>query len=155
MKNANPFTIVFVSVLIVGIILGGLFYYNNSKGYRVPGNNAQSSDYSASIGVNSGTPSQTNPVSNSATTTQTAKSYGVSINGFKFSPSSITISVGDSVEWTNADSASHTVTSDSGSELNSGTLSKGQSYSHTFSQKGTFAYHCAFHPGMTATVIVQ
>ncbi|MEK6917789.1 MAG: plastocyanin/azurin family copper-binding protein [Nanoarchaeota archaeon] len=53
------------------------------------------------------------------------------------------------------DSAPHTVTSDSGSELNSGTISNGGVYSHTFNTAGTYKYHCAFHTSMKATVIVQ
>ena len=79
----------------------------------------------------------------------------VNIAGFAFSPSTVTINVGDSVQWENKDSASHTVTSDSGSELDSPTLSKNGVYSHTFTKAGTFAYHCTLHPGMKGTVIVK
>ena len=79
----------------------------------------------------------------------------VSINNFAFSPETIKIKQGGSLTWTNNDNAPHTVTSDSGNELSSSTLDKGMSYSHTFAQKGTFAYHCSFHSGMKGTVIVE
>ncbi len=72
-----------------------------------------------------------------------------------FNPSSKTVSVGTTITWKNKDSSSHTVTSNSGSELNSGTVSGGGTYTHTFSTAGTFSYHCTFHSGMNGTVIVQ
>jgi plastocyanin len=52
------------------------------------------------------------------------------------------------------DAVAHTVTSDTG-VWDSGTLATGQSYSHTFDQPGTYPYHCAIHPFMKATIIVQ
>lgn len=102
------------------------------------------------------TSSQTSSVSTSqSSSTSSPQSVSVSIQNFTFSPKTITIHVGDTVTWTNQDAASHTVTSDSGSELNSGNLPTGQSYSHTFTQPGTYTYHCAIHVSMTATVVVQ
>ena len=59
---------------------------------------------------------------------------------------------GDTVVWTNKDSAPHTVT---GGSLNSGTLSGGQTYSFTFNAAGTVSYACSFHPSMTGKVVVQ
>ncbi len=84
-----------------------------------------------------------------------ASQLNLKIQNFAFSPSTITINKGDTITWTNADSAPHTVTSDSGSELNSGTINNGGVYSHTFNTAGTYKYHCAFHTSMKATVIVQ
>lgn len=82
-------------------------------------------------------------------------SNSVTIENFAFSPTTLTIQKGTTVTWTNQDSAPHTVTSDSGSELSSASLSKGQSYSHTFDQAGTFTYHCNFHSMMKAKVVVE
>jgi plastocyanin len=92
--------------------------------------------------------------SSSATTTASSSSASVLIQNFAFMPKSLTVRVGTIVTWTNQDSTSHTVTSDSGSELNSAHIAPGQTYSHTFAQAGTFLYHCAIHPSMTATVVV-
>ena len=72
----------------------------------------------------------------------------------------LTLSVGDTVEWTNQDSASHTTTSGTGGRFddigwNSPTLSTGESFSHTFDQAGTFTYTCRIHPSMSGTITVS
>ncbi len=68
-------------------------------------------------------------------------------------PPSITIKVGTTVRWTNQDSATHSVTSDTG-VWDSGNVAQGATYSRVFDTVGTFAYHCAIHPSMKGTVIV-
>ena len=78
----------------------------------------------------------------------------IDISGMAFSPSTLTISVGDTITWTNQDSAPHSATGDNG-EFDSGTLSNGQTFSFTFTTTGTYTYHCAIHNGMTATIIVE
>jgi plastocyanin len=55
-----------------------------------------------------------------------AASGGVSIQGFAFHPGSMTVNVGDTVTWTNQDSAQHTATANDGS-FDTGTLRRGQS----------------------------
>jgi plastocyanin len=52
----------------------------------------------------------------------------------------------------------HTATSDASSteSWDSGNQGVGQTYSHTFTKAGTFAYHCTPHmTAMKGTVIVQ
>jgi plastocyanin len=78
----------------------------------------------------------------------------ISIKGFAFDPSNITIKVGTEVTWTNFDSAPHNVVSNPGTELASITLSKGDSWSHIFNTAGTYPYFCSIHPSMTATITV-
>ncbi|MBI5798168.1 cupredoxin family copper-binding protein [Candidatus Woesearchaeota archaeon] len=87
-----------------------------------------------------------------ATKTSTIK---INIQNFAFSPAEITIKAGDTIDWENKDSAPHTVTSDTGSELSSQTLKNGDTFSHTFTSPGVYDYHCTIHPSMTAKVIVQ
>ena len=82
-----------------------------------------------------------------------AASGGVSIQGFAFHPSGITVHAGDTVTWTNADSADHTATANDGS-FDTGTLGRGASGSHTFNAAGTFSYHCSIHPFMHGTITV-
>ncbi len=77
--------------------------------------------------------------------------HNISIAGFAFGPSSLSVKKGDTVVWTNNDSAPHTVT---GSGLNSPTLGSGQKYTFTFNSAGTFRYHCNFHPSMQGSVTV-
>jgi plastocyanin len=73
---------------------------------------------------------------------------------YHFTPPSVSVSVGDSVTWENTTDATHTVTSDDGTELDSGSVTDGKTFKHTFSTAGTFSYHCSIHPYMTGTVIV-
>ena len=75
----------------------------------------------------------------------------MTIKDFSFGPSSVTVHAGDTVTWTNAGPSAHTAT---GKGFDTGTLKKGQSGSHTFSQAGTFSYVCTIHPFMHGTVVV-
>lgn len=79
----------------------------------------------------------------------------VSIPGLSFSPSNITITVGQKVTWTNNDNISHTVTSTNSAFTSSGNLSPGASYEFTFNTAGSYPYHCSIHPAMTGTVTVN
>ena len=72
---------------------------------------------------------------------------------YAFNPETITVATGSTVTWTNQDSDTpHTVKFPDGM---SGTLSKGASYSRTFSSPGVYTYQCGVHPYMTGKVIVQ
>lgn len=75
----------------------------------------------------------------------------IDIEDFSFVPRSLTVVVGDRVEWTNLDDAPHTVV---GGPLDSGTLLTGSSYDFTFTEPGEFDYACGFHPAMEGKVIV-
>jgi len=87
-------------------------------------------------------------------TEETAKAanLAVEIKSFMFTPETVTIHVGDTITWTNMDSASHTVTVDS---ADSSGLSTGQTFSHTFTKAGTYPTTCDFHSNMHGTVIVN
>lgn len=82
-----------------------------------------------------------------------AAAHSETISGFAFHPGSITVTAGETISWTNEDSAPHTATADDGS-FDTGQLAKGASGSHTFTTAGTFPYHCAIHPSMQGTVTV-
>ncbi|HEV8556914.1 MAG TPA: cupredoxin family copper-binding protein [Actinophytocola sp.] len=85
-----------------------------------------------------------------------ASSTSVAIMNFAYSPATLTITVGDTVTWTNHDSAPHNVVvSDGPEKFTSPTLQTGQSFSYTFTKAGTYAYYCSIHPNMKATVTVQ
>jgi LPXTG-motif cell wall-anchored protein len=72
---------------------------------------------------------------------------------FFFSPTSVTVAVGDTVTWHNTGQAPHTATADDGS-FDTGTINAGGSGSHTFNTAGTFSYICTIHPNMKGTVRV-
>ena len=84
-----------------------------------------------------------------------AQVHTIAVSGYAFAPGTLTVHAGDTVVWKNGDQASHTITSDTGSELASDYFGKGMTVSHTFLQKGTYAYHCEPHPWMKGTIIVQ
>jgi plastocyanin len=80
----------------------------------------------------------------------------ITIEHYSFSPASLTIDVGGTVTWTNNDQAPHDITTTSSPEaLKSPTLSKGMSWSHTFTTPGTYVYICSIHPDMRATLVVK
>ena len=75
-------------------------------------------------------------------------------------PSSVTINAGDTVEWTNSDTAAHTVTGGSPAEGPSGVFDSslvlgGASYAYTFEEAGSFDYFCMVHPWMVGNVQVN
>ena len=74
----------------------------------------------------------------------------VSIRNFYFYPFIVSVRVGASVQWTNYDPVSHTATSDA-EFWDSGPLTPavrlaGGSFQFTFTQPGTYGYHCSIHP---------
>jgi plastocyanin len=83
----------------------------------------------------------------SATAVETGDDY--------YSPTLLTIKVGDTVTWTNVGGTAHTITSQDGS-WGTDDLEPDSTYSFTFSQAGTYQYRCLLHadhaPG---TVVVQ
>ncbi len=84
-----------------------------------------------------------------------------------FSPNPIQAKVGQEVEWTNDDSAMHTVTSgtagaaDVGKAFDSGLAgptaltAKGKTFEHKFDAAGEFPYFCTLHPTMVGKVTVS
>ena len=75
-------------------------------------------------------------------------------------PASVTINVGDTVEWYNSDTAAHTVTSGSPANGPSGVFDSSlvmgsASYSFTFEEAGSYDYFCMVHPWMIGDVQVN
>ncbi|MBA2719128.1 MAG: cupredoxin domain-containing protein [Chloroflexi bacterium] len=82
-----------------------------------------------------------------------AADHTVDISGFAFAPRTLTVAVGDTVTWANADAQGHTATADDAA-FDTGTIAGNSSKSVTFTTAGTFAYHCAIHTTMTGTLTV-
>lgn len=87
-----------------------------------------------------------------------AATVSVTIRESFFSPQELHVDPGDTVTWTNAGTRVHDVTSDTGAFV-SGDLFRGAQFSHTFSEEGTYYYHCSFHgragkQGMWGVVVV-
>jgi plastocyanin len=78
----------------------------------------------------------------------------VLMKDFKYQPSVLTVKVGDTIEWKNADIFPHTVTAvDKG--FDSTAISPGHSWKFMVRTAGTLNYFCTLHPNMKAKVIVQ
>ncbi|HUR74885.1 MAG TPA: cupredoxin domain-containing protein, partial [Sporichthya sp.] len=82
-----------------------------------------------------------------------ADTVRITIQNFKFSPPTLTVKLGQTIEVVNLDSADHTLTADDGS-FDSGTLKKGQRYTFTPKEAGTYTYVCDIHQYMTGTITV-
>lgn len=100
----------------------------------------------------------------SATPERGDASTPVAIVSFDYAPRDIDIAVGTTVTWTNEDAFAHTVTGGTpddptGPEGVMGELGdmngRGETFSWTLEEAGTYEYFCRFHPGqMRGTVTV-
>lgn len=87
----------------------------------------------------------------SATATSGARTSSILKN--KFEPMKVT--VGSKVTWVNNDAVAHNVIGTDGAPFKSGTLDKGDTFTHEFTSAGTFKYTCTFHPGMNGIIQVE
>jgi plastocyanin len=75
-----------------------------------------------------------------------------------FTPSSVTIGVGQSVCWQNTGNMTHDMTeaiNPGQIPLFSSNLPSGQAYVYRFNISGSFNYRCNQHANMTGTVVVN
>lgn len=87
--------------------------------------------------------------------------HNVSVNSMSFSPSSLTINVGDTVRWEESAGGAHnvngqTTTFPSNPESFGNAVSSVWVYKYKFNTPGTYSYRCDIHfsMGMTGTVVV-
>jgi plastocyanin len=83
-----------------------------------------------------------------------AATFGISITRTGFTPSTLTVSVGDSVVWANADTANHQVESKSAG-FTSPVLKPGETFTFTYQTPGRFAYQDQVVKKNRGTVTVQ
>lgn len=83
-----------------------------------------------------------------------ASQTDVKIDNFSFTPSTVTVSAGTTVRWTNRDDIPHTVASDDNT-FKSNALDTDDEFSYTFTKPGTYSYFCSLHPKMTGKIVVQ
>ncbi len=82
-----------------------------------------------------------------------------------FSPKTLTISVGDTVLWTNAtngsvyiapdDHPSHTKYEGVWDDTGEGNIASAEDYSFTFTKAGTYTYHNHLNTAQTGTIVVE
>lgn len=148
--------IVFI-LLISAFLAIGCTGYNSEQEPTTPVNETSAVPTNATPGTSANetvvTPvNETPAIPTNETTTTAGKTVEVSIEDFAFKPKSVKISVGDTVKWTNLDSASHTVAA---TDFTSEVLSKNGVFSYTFSKAGIYNYRCSIHPSMNGIVIVE
>ncbi len=97
-------------------------------------------------------PTPTSPTTAAATVTiqPNARTSGTAA----FVPNPLTVSSGAVVTWSNTDSTTHDMVSDTG-VWDSGRIAPGGSFNFTFPSKGSFPYHCSIHSGMVGALVVQ
>jgi len=78
----------------------------------------------------------------------------VTIKDFKFIPDTINVKVGQTIKWTNEDSAIHTVEA-ANKAFTSKELYQGDSFTWTADKQGAYEYICGLHPNMKGKVIVE
>jgi len=72
---------------------------------------------------------------------------------FAFTPATVTVPAGQSVTWTNGDSASHSIVLDGG-QCKSDPFASGATTTLQFNVAGSYPFHCGIHPSMKGTIEV-
>lgn len=80
----------------------------------------------------------------------------VQISHNSLDPATVSVAKGDTVTFKNTVEmpGGHTIVADDGS-FKSPALAKGQSWSHTFSKAGTYAFHVKEHPANKGEIVVK
>ncbi len=86
-----------------------------------------------------------------STSLASSKTASVLIQVYAFSPSSLTVEKGTTVTWLNADRMVYKIKSDN---FESPELNRGDTFSYTFNETGTYNYAEASNPSMKGTIIV-
>ncbi len=75
-------------------------------------------------------------------------------SGSGFTPNSITVHAGRTVQFVNDSTEKHSATGDDGI-WGTGTIEPSANFTIRFTTAGTYTYHCSYHTGMTGTIIVE
>lgn len=163
--------LIIIIVLVAVLAAGGFLLFGNSNTFD-PGSSSSAVPSSSS---NSGTTLPSNP-SDSDSSAAPSGSNPITITSSGFSPSTLTINKGDTVTFVNQGSSSSwpasnvhpTHTSYPGSSIQKcGTaeannifdachgLRKGESYSFTFNDVGSWRYHDHLRPSSGGTIVVR
>jgi plastocyanin len=96
-----------------------------------------------------------NPSAASAPAKKAPMKAAVPIKDNAYTPQTLTVKLGEVVQWTNLDADPHTVTTTHAPvAFDSGVFKKDQSFSYTFTTPGTYTYYCAVHPDMVGEIKV-
>ena len=93
------------------------------------------------------------PAATPAPTPTAAAVVPVAMRDIKFGPARVTVTVGQTVRWTNHDKVAHTVASAEAQDRLRGDRG-GQTYEYRATKPGTFPYYCTIHAGQTGVLVV-
>lgn len=82
------------------------------------------------------------------------RAHVVEIREFRFEPSNLVVSAGDTIRWINRDPVPHTATARD-TTWDSGRIAAGGEWQMVATASRTADYFCVYHPTMTGTVRVQ
>ena len=145
---------IIIGIAVVVLVAGGVYLFtqgqNGANNTNPPSTAPVSAPAPATVPTQTPTQTPTQPPAPAPKPV----TNNVTIQNFAFNSALITVKKGDTVVWTNKDPMLHTVTGNNGgpSSPNMGTNG---TYSYTFNTAGTFGYHCAVHPSMMGTVVVN
>jgi plastocyanin len=116
--------------------------------------NSSSSSSGGSAG-SSGSASASSSAGSSGAASASGGTTSVTIKNFAFNPKALHAKVGETIQWTNQDSAPHNVVHTAGPAFaSSSTLSTGDKFTLKLTKPGTISYICSIHPFMKATIVV-
>jgi len=148
---ADKRKLVFILVLLLAFMAAAVYTLKFSDQIKFPALTIPTNAGSATT-----TTVSTSGTANAATTTAAGafqpSAVTLDIKSWGFNPDVVTLLKGSTATWTNRDSATHTVTSEG--NFDSGDITAGKSWSHTFDKAGTFEYNCKYHPSMKAKVVI-
>ena len=78
----------------------------------------------------------------------------VEISAFRYQPQTVEARAGDTIVWINRDVVPHTAT-DRARGWDTGSMAAGAEGRVVVERPGSYAYVCAFHPNMAATLVVR
>ena len=158
---------VIITVVVLIVVGVAVFLVMSNSGQSNQNNNTNTtSNINTAINSNLTTINAQNRNSFSSFSNQTQGSTNdISVTNSGFSPSTLTITAGGQVKWTNNTSAVVYVAPDDHpthvkyqgvwNDDGSGQISPGQSYSHTFTVPGTYTFHDHLNSLRTGTIVVQ
>ena len=83
-----------------------------------------------------------------------ASPAAVRISNFAFAPATLSVTVGTTVTWTNADDDAHTVV-EKDRKFKSAALDTDDTFSRTFAEPGEYQYFCSIHSYMVGKIVVK
>jgi plastocyanin len=78
----------------------------------------------------------------------------IDIDNFAFTPATLTVTAGTTVNWKNDDDSPHRI-GDKDGTFKSAALDTDDTFSHTFAAPGEYPYICTIHPYMVGKIVVK